>query len=103
MYINEKLGYLGIIKLAVTTIEQNHQLATTKGRFFIFLDRYRQLVWRLIYLTIVIPELAYCVHVLTQFMHQSRQEHWVVALQVVYILSLVRAKEFFLVHPTLFI
>lgn len=45
--------------------------------------RYRRLVGKLIYLTITRPELAYCVHTLSQFMGDPKEEHWEAAMQVV--------------------
>lgn len=49
-------------------IEQNHYLATDKNGFLSTLTLYRRLIGRMIYLTITRPELAYFVHILTQFM-----------------------------------
>ena len=37
----------------------------------------------LIYLVVTRPNLAYSVHVLSQFMHEPRQGHWDVILRVV--------------------
>lgn len=39
-------------------------------------DFYRRLVGRLIYLTILYPDLAYYVQVLSLYMHQLRRAHW---------------------------
>ena len=41
------------------------------------------MIGRLIYLTLTRPDLAYSVHVLAQFMHQPRQEHWDAAVRVI--------------------
>ena len=46
-------------------------------------ESYRRLVSRLIYLTITRPDLAYCVHILSQFMQEPRLEHWEATLRVV--------------------
>lgn len=64
-------------------IEQNHRLAMSTEPFMDNPDSYRILVGRLIYLTITRPELSYCVHVLAQFMPNSRTYQWEVALRVV--------------------
>lgn len=64
-------------------IEQNHHLALSKSPFMADPERFRRLVGRLIYLTITRPELSYCVHILSQFMQQPRNEHWEGALRVV--------------------
>ncbi|WVZ03217.1 hypothetical protein V8G54_024023 [Vigna mungo] len=50
---------------------------------FSHLDRYRRLVGRLIYLCFTRPELSYCVHMLSQFLQQPKQDHWSGFLRVV--------------------
>lgn len=64
-------------------IEQNHWLAKVDDVVLEDLGKYRQLVGRLIYLTITHLELSHSVHVLSQFMQNSEGEHWEVALCVV--------------------
>lgn len=46
-------------------------------------ERYRQLVGRLIYLTVSRPDMMYSIHILRRFMHQPRKDHWEAALRVV--------------------
>nr|AGN12769.1 putative retroelement polyprotein [Leavenworthia alabamica] len=46
-------------------------------------EKYRRLVGCLIYLGNTCPNLAYLVHILTQFMQAPRAEHWDIALRVV--------------------
>ncbi|XP_048489827.1 uncharacterized mitochondrial protein AtMg00810-like [Beta vulgaris subsp. vulgaris] len=46
-------------------------------------EKYRCLVARLIYLSFTRPDLAYAVHILSQFMHAPRVDHWDAALRIV--------------------
>ena len=43
---------------------------------------YRQLIGSLMYLVNTRPDICYAVNVLSQFMSQSRQTHWIVAKHV---------------------
>ncbi|MCH87512.1 LTR retrotransposon like protein, partial [Trifolium medium] len=80
--IISEAGLLGA-KPAGFPLEQNHQLPLANGPPISDPERYRRLVGRLIYLSVTRPELSYCVHILAQFMHSPRQEHWDAALRVV--------------------
>lgn len=80
--IISEVGLLGA-KLAPFPIEQNHQLARASGDLLSNPEAYRRLVGRLIYLTVTYPDLAYSVHVLSQFLQAPRREHWEAALHVV--------------------
>ncbi|RVW25775.1 Retrovirus-related Pol polyprotein from transposon RE2 [Vitis vinifera] len=64
-------------------IEQNHRLGLANGELLSNPESYRRLVGRLIYLAVTRPDLAYSVHILSQFMHEPRIEHWEAALRVV--------------------
>ncbi|XP_019100765.1 PREDICTED: uncharacterized protein LOC109132819 [Camelina sativa] len=64
-------------------IEQNHHLATATGALLPDLFRYRRLVGRLIYLGVTRPDLSYAIHLLSQFKHAPRVEHWEAARRVV--------------------
>ncbi|XP_026378729.1 uncharacterized protein LOC113273183 [Papaver somniferum] len=64
-------------------METNHQLALAKGNILADVEKYRRLVGRLIYLSVTRPDLAYSVHILSQFMQQPRMEHWEAAFHVV--------------------
>ncbi|WVZ23541.1 hypothetical protein V8G54_002085 [Vigna mungo] len=79
--IIQETGLLGA-KPAVTPLEQNHHLALADGPVFSHPDRYRRLVGRFIYLCFTRPELTYCVHMLSQFLQQPKQDHWNAALRV---------------------
>ncbi|CAH9080818.1 unnamed protein product [Cuscuta epithymum] len=75
-------GLLGA-KPAGFPIEQNHTLAQADGPLLTEPEAYRRLVGKLIYLSFTRPDLAYAVHILSQFMHAPRQQHWDAALRVV--------------------
>ncbi|XP_021725291.1 uncharacterized protein LOC110692563 [Chenopodium quinoa] len=75
-------GLLGA-RPAGTPIEQNHTLATSETPQVAEPEMYRRLVGRLIYLSFTRPDLAYTVHILSQFMQHPRQAHWEAALRTV--------------------
>ncbi|RVW45682.1 Retrovirus-related Pol polyprotein from transposon RE2 [Vitis vinifera] len=64
-------------------IEHNHRLGLVNGELMSNPKSYRRLVGRLIYLAVTRPDLAYSVHILSQFMQEPRIEHWEAALRVV--------------------
>ncbi|RVW82461.1 Retrovirus-related Pol polyprotein from transposon RE2 [Vitis vinifera] len=64
-------------------IEQNHRLGLANRELLSNPESYRILVGRLIYLAVTRPDLAYSVHILSQFMQEPRIEHWEAALRVV--------------------
>ncbi|XP_074299636.1 uncharacterized protein LOC141630781 [Silene latifolia] len=66
-----------------TPIQQHHNLALAKGELLKDVMKYRRVVGRLIYLTITRPDLVYAVHVLSQFVHEPRKEHWDGAMRVI--------------------
>jgi len=80
--IISEVGLLGA-KPASTPLEQHHQLALADSPFWIIQKKYRKLVGCLIYLCFTCPDLSYCIHVLSQFMQELREEHWEVALRVI--------------------
>ncbi|XP_073017921.1 uncharacterized protein [Primulina eburnea] len=70
-------------KPAAFPMEQNHNLALAKGAVLADPAPYMRLVGRLIYMSTTRPDLAYSVHILSQFMQQPRDDHWEDALRVV--------------------
>lgn len=82
MDIISETGLLGA-KPADFPMEQNHKLALAGGKEFSDGEKYRRLIGRLIYLAVTRPDLAYSVHILSQFMQCPREEHWEAALRVV--------------------
>ncbi|XP_020960529.1 uncharacterized protein LOC107647274 [Arachis ipaensis] len=74
-------------KLAATPCEENHRLASAAGLVLSYPSMYRRFVGRLIYLCFTRPDLAYNVHVLSQFIQNPHTEHWHAALRVVWYLK----------------
>ncbi|RVX03863.1 Retrovirus-related Pol polyprotein from transposon RE2 [Vitis vinifera] len=64
-------------------IEHNHRLGLANRELLSNPESYRRLVGRLIYLAVTRPNLAYSVHILSQFMQEPRIEHWEATLRVV--------------------
>ena len=64
-------------------MEQHHQLALAYGPLFDDAKKYHRLMGRLIYLANTRPDLAYSVHILSQFMHAPKVVHWEAAQRVV--------------------
>lgn len=63
-------------------LETGHKLALSKSTVLENPEEYRRLVGRLIYLAVTRPDLAFCVHLLAQFMQTPREDHWAAALRV---------------------
>ncbi|GAA0165079.1 transmembrane signal receptor [Lithospermum erythrorhizon] len=76
------LGLLGARTMHFP-MEQNHRLDSSTSTPLQDLERYRRLVGRLIYLLFTRPDLSFGVHVLSQFLHEPRQDHGTAALIVV--------------------
>ncbi|CAH9070946.1 unnamed protein product [Cuscuta epithymum] len=80
--IISETGLLGA-KPSAFPMDQNHKLAHSEGPLLDDPESYRRLVGRLIYLAVTRPDLAYSVHILSQFLQEPRQDHWDAALRVV--------------------
>ena len=80
--IISKAGLLGA-KPYGFPVEQNHRLSHDTGALFDDPKRYRRLVGHLIYLAVTRPDLAYSVHILSQFLQAPTMAHWDAALWVV--------------------
>ena len=77
-----EVGLLGC-RPAGSPIEQNHKLANSDSVYLADPETYRRLVGRLIYLAATRPDLAYSIHILSQFMNKPREDHWLAAFKVV--------------------
>lgn len=80
--IISEAGLLGGKPIDIS-MEQNHKLALANMEFLDDPELYRRLIGRLIYLSVTRPDLAYSIHILSQFMQETRLEHWEAALRVV--------------------
>lgn len=71
-------------KPSLIPMEQNHKLLDNSSALLSFSDAstYRQLVGRLIYLTITRPDLSYSVHVLSHFMNSLRHDYMLAVFKV---------------------
>lgn len=84
-YLNQRKYALDLLrdtgltaaKPSITPMEQNHKLLDNQSSLLCANDSstYRQIVGRLIYLTITRLDLSYAVHVLAQFMNAPRVDH----------------------------
>lgn len=92
IYLNQRKYTLDLVtqvglldaKSSLIPIKQHHTLlADETSPFLNNITQYRQLVGRLIYLTITRPDISYIVHVLSQFLSSPRQCHLDAAFRVV--------------------
>lgn len=67
-------GLLGT-RPAETPIEVNHGLNDQDGRPLIDADKYQRLVGKLIYLSLIRPDIAFAVGVVSQFIHAPQTPH----------------------------
>jgi len=81
-----EVGLLGV-KPVTTPCEDNYRLWSAIGPFLSNPGIYNQLVGRIIYLCFTRPDLAYIVHVLSQFMQNPHSKHSRTALRVVHYLK----------------
>jgi len=63
-------------------MEQQHKLCNDSGDIISDHAQYCCLVDRLIYLTITRPDIAYSVHILSQFMQDPPLGHWDAAVRL---------------------
>ncbi|CAM8959475.1 unnamed protein product [Rhodiola kirilowii] len=83
LFLNQRKYALDLIKEAgllgckpsTIPIDTKHKLALSKATHLADPSGYRRLVGQLIYLTVTRPDLAYAVHILSQFMNAPTEDH----------------------------
>ena len=83
-YASDLLTRAGITdtKTCTTPLESNSRLTPLDGTLLDNPTLYRQLVGSLIYLTVTRPDIAYAVHVVSQFMSAPRSTHYATVLRI---------------------
>lgn len=83
-YILELLSDTGMLgsKHVKTPLEQNLRLSKNEGQKLDDPSSYRRLIRKLLYLTIIRPDITYAVHRLSQFMSQPRKPHLLAANRI---------------------
>ncbi|CAM8983244.1 unnamed protein product [Rhodiola kirilowii] len=84
-------GLLGC-KPSSLPMDTKHKLSLSTSSVLEDPTKYRRLVGQLIYLTVTRPDLAYPVHVLSQYMHEPREDHLKAAHKVLRYLKLAPAQ-----------
>ncbi|XP_022897806.1 uncharacterized protein LOC111411514 [Olea europaea var. sylvestris] len=84
MYASDLLTCAGLIdcKIADNLLEPNIKLRPTDGEILPDATRYRQFVGSLIYLAVTRPDIAYAVHLISQFMSAPRSIHHAVLFHI---------------------
>jgi hypothetical protein len=69
-------------KLANTPMVQNHRLGEQSNQIPMNKERYQYLIKRLLYLSHTLPDIAYVVSLVSQFMHNPSEDHINSMLQI---------------------
>jgi len=69
-------------KPANTPMEANVDLYFDDSHILDDSERYKRLIGKLIYLTVTKPNITFVVRVLSKFIHQPRETHWLAAMRV---------------------
>lgn len=70
-----------------TPLEASLKLELSVGKVLSDQTKYRKIVGKLIYLTIMRPNLSYVVSVVSQFMQDLRKPHWDAVLRILWYLK----------------
>jgi hypothetical protein len=83
-YASDLLSRVGLTDSKTTSspLETNVKLLATDGEPLSDATLYRQLVGSLIYLTVTRPDIAYVVHLVSQFMSAPRSTHYATVLRI---------------------
>ncbi|GKU98300.1 hypothetical protein SLEP1_g11320 [Rubroshorea leprosula] len=103
-YASDLISKAGLTdsKIASTPLEPNVQLTFMDGSPLVDPTCYRQLVGSLIYLIITQPNIAYVVHVISQFMATPRSIHYAAIVRIIhYIKSTIFHGLHFSTHSSL--
>ncbi|CAM8999542.1 unnamed protein product [Rhodiola kirilowii] len=100
IFINQRKYALELIKDAgllgckpsSLPMDTKHKLSLSTSSVLADPTKYRRLVGQLIYLTVTRPDLAYAVHILSQFMHTPKEDHLKAAHKVLRYLKLAPAQ-----------
>ncbi|GKV32398.1 hypothetical protein SLEP1_g41008 [Rubroshorea leprosula] len=103
-YVSDLISKAGLTdsKNVCTPLEQNVKLTPLDGSPLPDPTRYRQLVGSLVYLTTIHPDIAYAIHVVSQFMAASRSTHYAAVLRLIcYVKGTLFHGLHFLAHSSL--
>ena len=83
-YASDILARAGLsdCKTAATPLETNLRLTPLDGTPLSDATLYRQIVGSLVYLTVTRPDIAYAVHIVSQFMSAPRSTHYAAVLRI---------------------
>jgi hypothetical protein len=83
-YASDLLARAGLTdsKTASTPLEPNTRLTPLDGTLLTNATLYRQLVGSLVYLTVTRPDIAYAVHLVSQFLSAPRSIHYAAVLRI---------------------
>lgn len=83
-YASDLISRAGLTdnKVASSPLEVNAKFSPTDGTPLTDATLYRQLVGSLVYLTVTRPDLAYAVHLVSQFMAAPRTHHYAAVLRI---------------------